>query len=272
MYTLSGFADEISPKLDEQVAQLKKLNMKYLELRSIGGKNVSDFTDEEAESYKKVLDENGLRVSAIGSPIGKIKASDPFEPHLEKHKRVLRMAEIFDTPYIRFFSFYVTKETRNAMKAVVLKRMAALLEASPKSVKFQLENEEGLYGESPESCHELITTLKRPNLRMTFDFANFVLQGYDTRKAWQLLHSTTTYFHIKDGTHEPRQILPAGEGEGHLGEILNEAQHNGFSGFLSLEPHLGEARKDGGFSGESNFARAHRALVKVLKAIGAEYN
>jgi sugar phosphate isomerase/epimerase len=272
MFTLSGFADEISPKLEDQVALLKKLGVKYLELRSIGGKNVSDFTDQEALGYKKVLDENGLKISAIGSPIGKIKASEPFEPHLEKHKRVLRMAEIFDTPLIRAFSFYVSKEMRQAMKPVVLKRMNALLDATPQGVRFQLENEEGLFAESPKGCLELVTALNRPNLRMTFDFANFALLGYDTRKAWQSLAPQVTYFHIKDAISEPRQIVPAGEGQGHLPEILHEAQQHGFSGFLSLEPHLNEARKDGGFSGESNFSRAHRALVKVLKSIGADFN
>ena len=109
-------------------------------------------------------------------------------------------------------------------------------------------------------------------MRLTFDFSNFALLGYDTKKAWESLAPYTTYFHIKDAVQAQKRIVPAGEGEGHIAEILGQAYQQGFSGFTSLEPHLVGARRDGGFSGESNFARAHRALINLLQSIKAKYN
>ena len=38
MVTLTGFADEISQNLDEQVATLQELGIRYLELRGVNGK------------------------------------------------------------------------------------------------------------------------------------------------------------------------------------------------------------------------------------------
>ena len=45
------------------------------------------------------LEEKKIRVSAVGSPIGKIGIGDDFEPHLEKLAHVMRLAKIWDTPY-----------------------------------------------------------------------------------------------------------------------------------------------------------------------------
>ena len=35
-----------------------------------------------------------------------------------------------------------------------------------------------------------------------------------------------------------KRIVPAGQGEGHVAEILQELHTGGWEGFLSLEPHL----------------------------------
>ncbi|HEY4420231.1 MAG TPA: sugar phosphate isomerase/epimerase, partial [Pseudonocardia sp.] len=72
MWTLSGFADEISPDLDEQVRVLTELGMTQLELRAAWDTNVSDFDDEQVERIARTLDGAGITVSSIGSPIGKV--------------------------------------------------------------------------------------------------------------------------------------------------------------------------------------------------------
>ena len=72
MWTLSGFADEMSPDLDEQVALVTKLGLKYVELRSAWDVNVLDLDDEQLRRVKATLSAAGLGVSSIGSPIGKI--------------------------------------------------------------------------------------------------------------------------------------------------------------------------------------------------------
>ena len=69
MFVLSGFADEISHDLEQQIQTLTKLNIGYLELRGVSGKNVLELTDEEAAQVKSRLDEAGIKVSAIGSRI-----------------------------------------------------------------------------------------------------------------------------------------------------------------------------------------------------------
>lgn len=46
---ISGFADEITQDLDEQLRVLTGLGMRYLCLRSAQGKGIADYSPEEIE-------------------------------------------------------------------------------------------------------------------------------------------------------------------------------------------------------------------------------
>src|SRR5205807_6104080 len=89
MFTLSAFADEISPDPQEQIDVLTRCGVKHIELRSILKTNVLDLTDLQIAAFKTLLDRHEIRISAIGSPIGKIKIDQPFEPHFKRFERAL---------------------------------------------------------------------------------------------------------------------------------------------------------------------------------------
>ena len=113
MYTLSAFADEISPDPSEQVDVLARCDVRHIELRSIHKTNVLDLTDLQVQEMKSLLDRHGFRLSAIGSPIGKVKIDTPFEPHLKRFERALELCKVFATPNIRIFSFYPPGENQD---------------------------------------------------------------------------------------------------------------------------------------------------------------
>src|SRR5436305_10563025 len=107
MFTLSAFADEISPDPQQQIDVLKSCGVRHIELRSILQTNVLDLTDLQVRELKALLDKHGFRLSAIGSPIGKVKIDQPLEPHLQRFKRALELCKVFDTLNIRIFSYYL---------------------------------------------------------------------------------------------------------------------------------------------------------------------
>src|SRR5947199_9435655 len=107
MFTLSAFADEISPDPQQQIDVLKSCGVRHIELRSILKTNVLDLTDLQVRELKSLLDQHGFRLSAIGSPIGKIKINDPFEPHLKRFRRAVELCKLFQTANIRICSYYL---------------------------------------------------------------------------------------------------------------------------------------------------------------------
>ena len=88
-FLLSAFADEGGKTIEDQIKALKDNNLTHIEPRGINGVNISDYTPEMAKELRKILDDNGIGVSALGSPFGKINITDDFEPHFEKFKRNL---------------------------------------------------------------------------------------------------------------------------------------------------------------------------------------
>src|SRR5215213_6815974 len=106
MFTISAFADEISPEPQEQIDVLKECGVRHIEFRSIHKTNVLSLDDKQITDFKALLDREGFKLSAIGSPIGKIRIDEPFGPHLERFRRAIHLCGVFGTPNIRIFSYY----------------------------------------------------------------------------------------------------------------------------------------------------------------------
>ena len=96
MLRLSAFADEISPELDEQIRVCKENTVTHFELRGVNNKNVMDFEPALGKEIREKLKANGMGVISIGSPIGKIKITDPWQPHFDRFKLAVEFAEYFE--------------------------------------------------------------------------------------------------------------------------------------------------------------------------------
>lgn len=276
---ISGFADEAAVDFKEQLRVMDELDVHYIELRTADGIGVADITEEKAAELKKVMDEAGVKVSAVGSPIGKIGVNDPMEPHLESLRHMCRLAKIWGARYIRMFSFYIPDgDDPAAWKDEVFRRTALMKQtAKEEGVVLLHENEKGIYGDVASRCLELMQEFYDDNYRCTFDFANFVQCGQDTMEAYEMLKPYIEYIHIKDARFADGGVVPAGEGDGQVAAILSKLDAAGFAGFLSIEPHLTD------FEGLNKLARhinragkrmddkeaawkiAHEALMSIVK-------
>ena len=271
---LSGFADEISADPGEQIAVLKETGVNFLELRGVGGKGVLDLTLTEVEDFRQALQDAGIGVSAIGSPIGKVQVRSDLDAHFERFKVAVERACQFGTSRIRVFSFYHESETAEECRDAVLTQMKRMVRyAAGEGCTLLHENERGIYGDTPERCRDLMLSISHPHLRTTFDPANFVQCGVDPRQeAWPLLAEFVEYFHIKDAQAGTGKVVPAGQGNGGLEWILGQALANGFEGYLSLEPHLSADPPTYGVTGAERFAAAVAALRQLLERLDVEVN
>jgi len=276
VWTLTAFADEIADDLGEQCSTLAGLGMSHLEFRGAWGTNVADLSDAEVDRAAETMATAGISVSCIGSPVGKVPVTtDPAE-HLARLDRCIEIARRFDAPFIRVFSFYpMPARPVEDSGAAVRQRVAAMADrVAGTGITLLHENEKGIYGDTPQRCHELLDAVDSPSLRAAWDPANFVQVGVDRPfdTGFAMMRPHLAYVHVKDARSGSGEVVPAGAGDGQVRQLLTALRDDGFDGFFSLEPHLARAGAHGGFSGPELFTVAHDAFTALLDDLHVAYH
>lgn len=287
---ISGFADEISPDLDKQLQVVKGLGMKYISLRSADKKGIADYTPEEFErELLPRLNEAQVKISSMGSPIGKISVDSQEEFEKQKHQleEICKMCRASGCGFIRMFSFYIPEgKNPDDYRETVISRLKEFVAIAEKyEVVLIHENEKDIYGDIGRRCKIIFDEIRSPYLKAAFDFANFVQCKEDTKVCWDMLREHVAYIHIKDAVYTDNENVLCGTGDGKIEEILKEAIcEEGYEGFLTLEPHLvlfdslasleTEAaeniiKENKAKDGAEGYGMQYRALVDILDRIGA---
>ena len=220
---LTGFADEAANQktAHQQFSAFAALGLQYYTIRFIdlgqGVKNVMQLTKPEITRLRRLHDENGLRVSSLGSPIGKVKLLDvddgthnpfiPFPKYLDKQvRRAVGLANTLETKLIRGFSFYHPRGTDPADHiSQVVDQLGQIAEICDRSdLTFGLEVEANLVGQSGQLLAEIHRQVNHPALNLIFDAGNIVTQGCSAEEVFQqyvLMKRGMGWMHIKDYRH-----------------------------------------------------------------------
>ncbi len=240
-FIYSAFCDESGEStVSGQMAACKKNGITHMELRGFGKSlNINNLSVEQAKEMKAEIDREGMKVASIGSGYGKINIKEDFAPHFEKFRNTIEVAKILEAKYIRIFSFYFSEgDSYEEYRDEVIRRVKAMTDyALENGIIPCHENEKGIYGDNAERCFDILEACEG-KLRAVFDSANFVQCGVDTLKAYDLLENYIEYFHIKDALYANSDVVPAGEGDGNVEEILRRFDKHKTAVILSLEPHL----------------------------------
>ncbi|TVP97811.1 MAG: sugar phosphate isomerase/epimerase [Planctomycetaceae bacterium] len=221
---ISGFSDEAAnEKLAvQQYVAFAALGLRYHSLRFVdvgnGIKNVMLLEDSEIEQLKQMQAEYGLKVSSIGSPIGKVKLMDvddgthnryvPFAKYLsEDVERACQLALAFDCKLLRGFAFYHPKGTApEDHLEQVSDQLGQVAEACDRhGLTFGLEVEANLVGQNGDLLAEIHRRVNHPAMLTIFDAANIVTQGFSADEVYAqylAMKPSLGWMHIKD-YHDP---------------------------------------------------------------------
>lgn len=220
---LSGFSDEAAwdKQAHQQFSAFAALGLKYLCLRFIdlgnGVKNAMQLDPSEIATCRDLLNRYDLRVSSLGSPIGKVKLQDvddgtsnryvPFEEYLATEVRhACELANQLGTKLIRGFSFYHPRGTKAESHvpqvADQLGQIADL--CASHDLIFGLEVEANLVGKTGQMLARLHQAVGRDNLVTIFDGANLSTQGFSAAEIFEqyvAMKPGLGWMHIKDYKH-----------------------------------------------------------------------
>ena len=284
-WTLSAFSDEAGTSADQQINALLRAGLRFIDIRNIDGYNIAELPIEAAKTVKIKLDDNGIGTQMFGSPIGKIDVGDELLLDIDKLNHLGEMAPIFGCGAVRMFSYYNrSQRSHDEWQKLVLERLQTLRDRAEKmGLVLYHENERHIFGDLTDDV-ETLADLRGANFKLIFDFDNYQQSGEDVWATWLRLAERTDAIHLKDSTPDNRHV-PVGQGNGQVEKILADALARGWSGPLTIEPHLTHSQSvvSTGPSGQQNqafaqmepresFHIAAQAAKDLLEKIGARWS
>lgn len=255
---IAAITDEFSPDLSRAIPMLKEIGMSGAELRVVNGKNVMDLTRDELQRAKESLDEAGLQVISIASPLLKCvlpnapdvdsrfqhdifasKHTFGDQPRLTDH--AFELAEFFGADIIRVFSYWRTVEPEKCFDAIESALSNLAEKAAAHNVVIGLENEHACNIATAAESAKILTAVDHPNLKLVWDPANALVAGEDPFPGGYglLPKGRIAHVHAKDchmNGHTP-VWGPLGtrhvDWKGQIAALIAD----GYKGFLSLETH-----------------------------------
>jgi len=267
-FTLSGFIDEIAPDLQTQLDAVQRFGLQAVDIRSLGGTNVLDLTPAQTQEIREACQDRGLAIYSVGSPVNKVPLGEASRSsEMAKFKVAVDRAHELGTPRIRIFTPEAPEAQHDEAWPAIRDALDEMLAyAAEHGIVVMHENDWKYWGAYPANAKRMFEELAPRGLRLVFDFGNTVLLGYrpmDDWFPWALPYLESC--HIKDVVAATGQIVESGAGDGQFVETFRYLVGQGWGGTLSLEPHLRDAGRFGGFSGAERFGLAVEALRNVLQ-------
>jgi sugar phosphate isomerase/epimerase len=294
MYYFSGIGDEAANRIDDQIRAIKALGWENLEARNVEVPgypkgNIHDIPDAAFDILEKKVREAGIKVNCFGSAIanwGK-KIDQPFDSSLQEARRAIPRMKRLGTKFVRIMSFAVRPE-EDQMAEERFRRLREVtqmfLDAGLQPVHENCMNYGGM---GWPFTLELLE--KVPGLKLVFDTANPVFNDDRSKpKPWKKQDPWEFYEHVKEhivhvhvkdarwnnAKNDADYTMP-GEGEGKVRPILLDLIASGYSGGISIEPHVAVVFHDAHVKASdeemfNSFVEYGRRLMLLVDSINVE--
>ncbi|MFE5321382.1 sugar phosphate isomerase/epimerase family protein [Paenibacillus sp. NPDC056579] len=264
---LGVITDEVSQHLGEALDWAAANGLKHVEIRMIGGRNVMELSDEEADGVRRETEARGLFVSCLASPVFKCSldptrpaaAGDTFgqeeqsvQAHFAKLERAIGIAKRLGTHRIRIFSFWREAKPSLHRAEIVSKLKAAAEAAEREQIVLLLENEPACNGGYADEVAGLVRAVDSVYMKVLWDPGNEVYGGrFAYPDGYREVKDVLDHVHLKDAVIREGGApgcVPIGRGNVPISEQIRALEADGYQGLYTLETHYipeGGTAKDG---------------------------
>ena len=276
----SGISDEAGRDIHTQIRAHQELGWKHLELRMVGGTNITALPEADFDEVCEAVGAAGMQVSCFGSAIANWARpiTTDIKVDLDDLRQAIPRMHRLGTPFIRIMSY--PNDTRNPMpepewRDEAIRRVKEFARmAEDGGITLVHENCSGWGGLSAENGNILLGEVNSPALKAVFDTGNPVTYRQDTWTYYQTVRQDIVYVHIKDakrvGTEDVYTYC--GEGDGYVREVIHDLLSTGYDGGISIEPHL-EAiihtgqQADSGAQLYESYTEYGRRLMRIVEEV-----
>ena len=260
---LTGIADEAGAHVDAQIAATKELGWNHIEARFVqvdgfDKGSIHEIPEEAFELAASAFAEAGIEICGVGSTIGNWAHSieDPFDITEGEVARCIQRMDKLGSKIVRIMSYAILEDGKendldDQLEGERFKRTREIVkrfeDAGITAVHENCMNYGGM-----SVAHALRLQEEIPSMKWVFDTGNPVFnpdrskpRPYPRQDAWEFYQAVKEHIahvHIKDGVWDDAEeectFTMPGEGEGDVSRILADLKADGYTGFISIEPHL----------------------------------
>lgn len=303
MIKLTGIADEAGAPLDVQIRAHQELGWDSIESRGVEFDGVKGNLHEIPEAtFEKVCEElaaKNMKVSGFGSLIGNWakKIEDDFSITEAEISRAIPRMQKLGAKLIRVMSYAVRKDADgndlpDQMEAERVRRMREIKkrfdDAGLTMIHENCMNWGGMSVSYVKRMNDEV-----PGIQWVFDTGNPVFiadrdrpgQKQDSWEMYQAIKGNMAHVHVKDGRwnaakNDADYTFP-GEGDGQTFRIMEDLVKSGYSGYISIEPHVAVVFHGAGAADDlspeakakeqyDSYVKYGRMLEDMLKGLGAK--
>lgn len=242
----SGISDEAGQPIATQIKAHQELGWKHLELRMVDGTNITQLSDADFDSVVKAVEEAGMAVSCFGSAIANWARPITCDPQIDIDdlKQAIPRMKRLGTEFIRVMSYPndpnnpIDEPTWRKEAIARMKTLAKMAEDG--GIILAHENCSGWGGLSADNSNILLGEVDSPALKVVYDTGNPVSYKQDAWDYYQKVAGHIVYVHIKDANIVDGEAVYCycGDGQGFVKETITNLLSKGYSGGISIEPHL----------------------------------
>lgn len=241
---LAGIGDEAAPDLPGQLAALRALGWRHLELRTVGGVPVAALDEAAFGRTVALLREAGVTVVGVASKIGDWSrpVTGDFAADLDELRVLAARCPALGTRLVRVMSYPSGGLADPEWGRRARTRLRDLARrAEDCGLVLAHENCAGWAGDRADRMLDLLAAVDSPALRLLFDTGNGVPYGYAAPALLAAVAEHVVHVHVKDAVVLPDgrvDYVPPGTGQAGVAECLRLLLAHGYTGALSLEPHV----------------------------------
>jgi sugar phosphate isomerase/epimerase len=296
---LGIITDEISQDLAHALDVAREIGCRGVELRSMWEGGVAELSPRRVKEVAALLEQRSLECYNIAGPVFKCTLGSQREvrEHVDILKRCCEVAHGLgaptvraDAPHVRAFTFW--REPGVALEAVwgrIVEQIARAADvAADAELTLAVENEYSVYVGGGALLARLLGEVEAArgtgsNVRAIWDPQNALFDPDAEAPypdGYEAIADRIAFCHIKDGTMTPEgpKMLPVGDGDAMLAELVARLKRDGYASYLSLETHwrpeedmdVATVRLPGGatFSGPSAEAGSRLCMANLQRLVG----
>jgi sugar phosphate isomerase/epimerase len=277
--------DEISQDFPHALDVMLEYGVRDAELRGLWGTNVMDLSPEQLQDAKRALDERGMQVCSIASPIYKCRlrpegaeadggplhlaTERPLSQQLSLLEHAVELCRYFNTDLIRVFSFWKQGEvTAELVREIVAAIEPGVRLAERAGVVLGLENEHACILGTGAEAAQALAALESTSFRAVWDPGNAFFAGERPYPdGFEAIRPYLAHVHVKDAAMGPdgaSRWTVVGEGEIDYPGQIAALIEGGYTGPLSLETHY----KPENGNAEAGSRACLEGLVRLLREAG----